>query len=272
MNLSMKGNEKGGNKMDNNLTYSIGEFSEKTGISIRTLHYYDEIGLLKAKKHPNSGHRRYSDKDILTLQKILSFKYLGYSLNEICKMIKESSFNLSLNDSLQIQKLAFEEKKEQIESVLNTINRTIQLIKDEGEVDSTILISLINSMQTENEQQRWLEQHTTKEVAEQLFNKAEEEKLASDKEFIWFSKEVKRLKGKPFHDQEVQELISKHLKSTFEYVGEEAVSFIQGIEDIEKEKLINTIPSPYTKEEEDWLNQAMEYYMIHNVMNEKKTE
>lgn len=58
---------------------SIGEFAKRTGTSIRTLQYYDEIGLLKPGKNVSSGHRVYSGKDILTLQKIMSLKLLWYS-------------------------------------------------------------------------------------------------------------------------------------------------------------------------------------------------
>ncbi|MBB6282526.1 DNA-binding transcriptional MerR regulator [Geobacillus subterraneus] len=63
--------------------YSIGEFAKKTGTTVRTLRYYDEIGLLSPQKHPHSGRRMYTDEDVLTLQKIVSLKFLGYSLGQI---------------------------------------------------------------------------------------------------------------------------------------------------------------------------------------------
>lgn len=52
-------------------SYTIGEFSKRTNVSIRTLHYYDDIGLLQPQKHPSSGHRIYADEDVLTLHKII---------------------------------------------------------------------------------------------------------------------------------------------------------------------------------------------------------
>jgi DNA-binding transcriptional MerR regulator len=82
--------------MDQGSKFSIGQFSEKTGISIRTLHYYDEIGLLKPEKHPSSGHRIYTRKDILTLEKIISLKFLGYSLDKITNLLNESSFTVNI--------------------------------------------------------------------------------------------------------------------------------------------------------------------------------
>lgn len=251
--------------------YSIGEFSERTGTSIRTLHYYDEIGLLTPDKHPTSGHRLYSNKDLLTLQKIVSFKFLGYSLEQIGKMIHEPSFNLSLNESLQLQKRAFEEKKEQIESALTAINRTITLLKEEGDVDSVVLMSLVNNIQTEKEQRLWLENHTKPDIVEHFYNKSEEERLALDKEFVQLSKEVKRLFGKQVHDHAVQAMVDKYLKASFSFIGEKTMHALAelNLSETDEDDLLTELekmaPSPYTVEEEKWLNEAMEYYMSQNM-------
>lgn len=105
----------------------------------------------------------------------------------------------------------------------------------------------------------------SKEVVDQLYNRPEEEMVALDKEFIHLSKEVKRLFGKQVDDPEVQKLVDKHMKATLTYVGEEAVYSLSELENME-DQYENMIPSPYTKEEEEWLNGAMEYYMIQNGM------
>ncbi len=70
-------------------TYSIGEIAKKTGVSIRTLRYYDEIGLLQPTKDPSSGHRIYTEEDILQLHKIMSLKFIGLSLEEIRQYIHQ---------------------------------------------------------------------------------------------------------------------------------------------------------------------------------------
>ncbi len=90
--------------MNNRKGFSIGEFSERTGISIRNLRYYDEIGLLVPGKNPISGHRIYKYNDILTLQKILSLKFLGYSLDKITDLLEKSSFTLDLNETLVLRR------------------------------------------------------------------------------------------------------------------------------------------------------------------------
>lgn len=253
--------------MNKNEYYSIGEFSEKTAISVRTLHYYDEIGLLKPEKHPSSGHRLYTNQDMLTLQMIISLKFLGYRLDQISGMIYKSSFDLSLNEALEIQKKVLEERKDHIENVLRAIKRTMILLEEEDEIDSTILMSLIKNIQMENEQRHWFKKHTSKTVVEQLFKKTEDEMFAMDKEYVRFCNEVKRLVGKPVNDSEVQELVGKWLKlveesihSTFELISEDVKHSICELEKVKGYECEHILPSPFTKEEEVWLEQAIDYY------------
>ncbi|PGB11234.1 MerR family transcriptional regulator [Bacillus toyonensis] len=252
--------------MGNDLSFSIGKFSKETGVSIRTLHYYDEIGLLKAQKDLISGHRLYGENHIVKLQKILALKFLGYNLEEIRLMLTNTSLNLNLQDTLIQQQKAFEKKKEHLDKVLKAINQTISLLDSQKDVPSEILISLINNIQNEKNQRTWLEHFTSKEIADKVYNKTDEENLSLDKEFIDLSRDVKRLVGKPIHDPEVQELANKHLQASLKYVGEEAMHNFGKLEDEEIEDFQCMMASPYTKEEERWLDQVIEYYMVQNGM------
>ncbi|WP_265937813.1 MerR family transcriptional regulator [Bacillus thuringiensis] len=244
---------------------SIGEFAKRTGTSIRTLQYYDEIGLLKPGKNVSSGHRVYKGKDILELQKIVCLKVLGYSLEEIRVMLKMPSLNVNLKETLEQQRKAFEEKRRHIEVSIKALERTMVCLEEDEELDSDILMSLINSIQKENEQRLWLEGYVSKDFADGLYNKSEEEGIALDKEFVRLAKEVKRLFGRQIEDSEVQKLADEHMKATLKYVGEETMYSLGKLENVE-EQYNNMMPSPYTEEEEAWLNEAMEYYMIRNGM------
>src|SRR6266849_10248652 len=63
--------------------WKVGELAKETGLTVRTLHHYDEIGLLVPSFHTGSGHRLYAAADVARLQQILSLRYLGFSLEEI---------------------------------------------------------------------------------------------------------------------------------------------------------------------------------------------
>jgi len=242
-------------------SYLIGVFSDKTGLSIRTLHYYDEIGLLKPNKLQGSGHRIYNDSDVLRLQRIVGLKFLGYSLEEIKSMIDKDSFDLSLKDTLALQQRALEDKKEQIESTLTAIRRTIALLEESGTVDSDFLMSIIKSIQSEKEQREWLEKHLPTEGVNSLFNKSEEEWIDFDKQNIELSNETRRLAGRAADDPEVQALIEKFMQFNLEFVGEDVMNSFGLLDSIDPKEIERMTPSPFTQEEEDWLNSAMEYYM-----------
>ena len=72
----------------------IGELARQTGLSIRTLHYYDEIGLLSPSHRSRADHRLYTRQDIIRLQQIMSLRQLGLSLKEIHNCLENPDFSL----------------------------------------------------------------------------------------------------------------------------------------------------------------------------------
>lgn len=75
------------------MVYTVAKLAKISGVSIRTLHWYDEIGLLKPAYHGANGYRYYEEKELLQLQQILFFKELGLTLKQIRKVIGKSDFD-----------------------------------------------------------------------------------------------------------------------------------------------------------------------------------
>src|SRR5688572_25988984 len=61
----------------------VGDLARRTGLSVRTLHHYDEIGLLSPSHRTDSGHRLYAAADVARLQQVVSLRQLGLSLEEV---------------------------------------------------------------------------------------------------------------------------------------------------------------------------------------------
>src|SRR5947208_6629094 len=61
----------------------VGELARRTGLTVRTLHHYDDIGLLKPSGHTEAGHRLYTAGDVARLQQVISLRHLGFSLEEV---------------------------------------------------------------------------------------------------------------------------------------------------------------------------------------------
>ena len=85
--------------------WKIGELAKLTGLTIRTLRYYDQIGLFTPSEYSQSGYRLYSEPDITRLQQILVLKELGLSLEKIKSMLDNENFNLNEVVSLQMSRL-----------------------------------------------------------------------------------------------------------------------------------------------------------------------
>lgn len=86
-------------------TWKVGELSKLTGLTIRTLHHYDEIGLLHPSSRTSTGHRLYSKDDIVKLQQIMSLKELNFSLEEIREFFENPGYNPKEILEAQIQQL-----------------------------------------------------------------------------------------------------------------------------------------------------------------------
>ncbi|NLK09330.1 MAG: MerR family transcriptional regulator [Firmicutes bacterium] len=115
------------------MTMKVKELADLVGISVRTLHYYDEIGLLSPQKTTDTGYRLYSNDDLEILQQILFFRELGFPLKEIKQIISSSSFDKQ-EALIQHQKMLVE-KRSQLDKLINTVNKTIRHMK--GEIQMT---------------------------------------------------------------------------------------------------------------------------------------
>lgn len=112
---------------------TVKEISGLTGISVRTLHYYDEIGLLKPTQKSDAGYRLYDDKALETLQQILFFREFDISLKEIKAVLDNPA--LERNQILQVQRKMLVTKKERMERLIASID---DILKGENKMDFTI--------------------------------------------------------------------------------------------------------------------------------------
>jgi len=108
----------------------VKEVSQLTGVSVRTLHHYDDIGLLTPDCTTEAGYRLYSDDNLATLQQILFFRELGFPLKKIKELLTSPKF--SRQEAFEMQRKMLLEKRQQLDSMINTIEKTIQ--HEKGEV------------------------------------------------------------------------------------------------------------------------------------------
>jgi ubiquinone/menaquinone biosynthesis C-methylase UbiE len=172
--------------------YSVGEFAKKAGVTIRTLRYYDKIGLLKPCGYNSLGYRLYSKQDFGILQKILTLKFIGLSLDEIGDIMKYDINDNDFKKSLEIQKEIIGEKIQHMFTVIKAIDETLQMVEKKDALNWDKFINVINLI---NLDKKWLEQYKNASNLRARINL--HERFSTNKEgwMHWFFKQL-NLPGK----------------------------------------------------------------------------
>lgn len=105
------------------MEYTVSELGKLSGISSRTLRYYDEIGLLKPARINDSGYRIYGKDEVDLLQQILFYRELGISLAEILNIIYNPDFNHI--HALKNHHINVKKKRTQLDELISTVEKTI---------------------------------------------------------------------------------------------------------------------------------------------------
>lgn len=129
--------------------YKTGQFAKLANVSERTIRYYDKIGLLKPSFVMENGYRQYSDLDLLKLQKILSLKHLGFSIEEIFPMVMD---NTNLKESFELQIDLIEDKISHLQSLKDALKKASQT----PDLSWNMILSLV---QLSNEETNIIEQY-----------------------------------------------------------------------------------------------------------------
>lgn len=123
--------------------YTSGEFARKARVTIRTLRFYDKKGLLKPSRVSEAGYRLYTDEDFGRLQKILSLKYLGFSLDEIMALTIHDDRE-DMANSLRIQTELIRKRIRHLERMEQALKDTSRIVEASGEADWNGILSLIH--------------------------------------------------------------------------------------------------------------------------------
>lgn len=118
---------KGGGQM------KVKEVARLTGVSVRTLHHYDAIGLLVPDDVTVAGYRIYSNENIAALQQILFFRELGFALEKIKELLTSRAFDRQ--EAFELQRKMLIDKRQQLDKMIQTIEKTIR--NGKGELQMT---------------------------------------------------------------------------------------------------------------------------------------
>lgn len=129
---------------DEKAELKVGELAERIGLTVRTLHWYDEIGLLPPARRTRAGHRIYGPDQVERLQRIRSLRHVGLSLQEIRDVLDRD--DLSLLQVLELHAARLEEEAERLRLVAERIDRALDAVRDTGRVEVHTLIDTMEAM------------------------------------------------------------------------------------------------------------------------------
>lgn len=136
--------------------YRVSEFAEATGVTVRTLHHYDRIGLLKPTGRTESGYRLYGSADLERLQQIVALKFVGFPLTQIKELLEKRP--LSVLTALRMQRHVISDRVEQLRHALAAIDAAEAKISEGGTPDAASLKKIIEVMEMPNDS-KWMEKY-----------------------------------------------------------------------------------------------------------------
>lgn len=129
------------NGMNTTILYTTGEFAKRAGVTIRTIRYYDKVGLLTPTFVAENGYRQYTDQDYIKLQKIMSLKQLGFSLEEIYPLVIEDNQEAFAN-SIDLQVELINKRMHHLQLLKDSLKSTKRLV-EQDQVEWNGIIELI---------------------------------------------------------------------------------------------------------------------------------
>ncbi len=135
------------------MSYKVKEVADMVGVSVRTLHHYDQIGLLPPESISPAGYRLYSDQDLERLQQILFFKELGFSLQESKDIINKPGFDRK--EALSAHKNLLIEKKNRLEKIISAVEQTIESIEGVRQMDKKEMFEAFDMSMIERHKEKY---------------------------------------------------------------------------------------------------------------------
>lgn len=195
--------------------YSVKQLAKLAGITVKTLHLYDKIGLLKPAERTNARYRLYGKEELLRLQQILFYKELDFPLKEILLILDDPDFDLIW--ALQGHKRMLQAKKARIGTLIKTIDNTIHSLKTQTMLKLEDLYEGLSADEAKNYRDQAIDSY-----GEEVVLHAEEHLkslMKSDMQALVLKqkelgKAILLLKDLPAGNARVQELVHEHYLNT----------------------------------------------------------
>jgi 7-cyano-7-deazaguanine reductase len=170
--------------------HKIRDISQMTGLSIRSLQYYDDIGLLKPAQRSRSGYRLYSEQDLIRLQQVVTLKFLGFSLGSIKKILESTEFEVL--SSMRLHAEILKEKAQRIHQAGDLMIYIASQIEAGERVNWNSALQIINILETHRMSEALEKKYYTKPEHSELGRSSEYDSHYNPDRLFIIPRDVKR--------------------------------------------------------------------------------
>ncbi|MEQ8674676.1 MAG: MerR family transcriptional regulator [Aggregatilineales bacterium] len=168
--------------------YTVKRLSDLAGVTVRTLHYYDEIDLLKPTTVSANGYRHYDDAALIRLQQILFYREIGLELMEIKEILDSRDFDVI--DALRSHRTVLQEKIKRLENLVSTVDDTVDHLEGKNAMSKKKLFSAFDKEQQEEYQREARLQYGPDTVNESIqrwnsYSKTKQESVLAEMDNIY---------------------------------------------------------------------------------------
>ncbi|PBQ33267.1 MerR family transcriptional regulator [Sphingobacteriaceae bacterium] len=196
--------------------FTVNQLAKLAGVSVRTLHHYDDIGLLEPGTRTESNYRYYGEEELLRLQQILFYKELDLPLAKIVEILDDPSFDTA--SALKSHKNELLKRKKRTMDLLQTIDKTLKSLSQKSKLKKMKAEDMYHGF--DKEQLKAYEKEATEKYGSDIMNESKLrmkqmgkeglDKLLAEGEEI--TKELSKLMNLKPDDEKVQALIKRHYK------------------------------------------------------------
>ena len=229
---------------------TIGQLAKRSGETVRTLRYYDKIGLLKPSDYKAGGHRLYSLDNLNRLQQIQSLKFIGFSLKDVANLLELQQTNQQhLSQSIAFKKRELLAQLEEIQRTIDQLDHMDTIISDQEHVDLSVFCFILHSI-------LWEENNYTQyhQIENSILNITSVERIELDKEYFSLFSDLKQLVANKVSSESKQAMAFMQRLITLQ---QQTFSKIEGLEIESKNQTEQqNILDPFTEEERIFLESA----------------
>jgi len=237
------------------MKWYVKDLSKLTKVSVRTLHHYDEIELLKPSIRQSNGYRLYSEEDLLKLQRIVALKSFGFSLKQIKELVKNGE---DVGQHFQAQQQCLQQ---QIQSLRHAAEMIAAILADGKKIEWSKVAQLIEVYHMQKEQNMaWAEQvfspDQLRQLADLRLKQGDAQQQALEARWVQLMAEVKA----NVYQNPRSEVAQKLVKAWFDLMNDSYGDYPELRDAIQLAYKHNKIPdAPFDQKVWDFIEQATKY-------------